>query len=513
MSWACERKHVTNPTSHMFEGVAGNSNASLFGKENEVKKVLYSLLLGVIMVMLGCSPAAETAVETPTEAPVATTVLELVKDDTSIALSMDEIKALPSVEGLGGIMSSTGKITAPALYKGVLISTLLDELGGLSEDRSVEIIAEDGYSLTYSSNQIINGEYITYDVSSGDEIDTIGSLQTIIAYEREGEPLNVESEGQLRLVIIGESQMQVVDGHWSVKWVNKIVLKEAVEDWTVDFIGAIDEPMDRATFESGAAEGCHMETWTDEDGQEWTGIPLFYLLGRVDDEVKHGDDAYRDDLAKAGYTIDITSSDGYTVTLDSSLVTRNDNIIVAYLVDGNPLAGEDFPLRLVGAELTGKEMVGGIASVVINFPEAEESTEEPTEEPEAEVPTGEAPAVAGPADATLTIKGLVDAEKTLTMADLTGMEVLNISVEHPKKGAMDVTGVRMADVLALLTIKPEASTVSLIASDGFSADVPLADLLACENCLAGWDEEMLRTYMPGFDSNLWVKDLVTIEIK
>ncbi|MGV8049512.1 MAG: hypothetical protein AB2L21_04020 [Anaerolineaceae bacterium] len=478
-----------------------------------MKKLSYILMLGVIVFMSGCSTPVEEATvvapgETTGEVPV--TVLELVNDDTSVYLTMDQLKALPSVEGLGGIMSSTGKITAPATYKGVLVTTLLDEMGGMSEDRSVEVLAEDGYSITYSANQLINGEYITYDVSSGDEIDTIGTLQTIIAYEREGEPLNAESEGQLRLVVIGDSPLQVVDGHWSVKFVNKINLKQAVEDWTVDFIGAIDEPMDRATFESGAAEGCHMATWTDDEGKEWTGIPLFYLLGRVDDEVKHGDDAYRDDLAKAGYTIDVVSADGYTVTLDSFPVMRNDNIIVAYLVDGKPISGEDFPLRLVGADLTKKEMVGGIAKIVINFPTA--ATEGATVEP-TDVATSEAPAVAGPADATLTIKGLVDAEKTLTMADLSSMKVQNISVEHPKKGAMDVTGVLMTDVLALVTIDPAATTVSLIAGDGFSADIPLADLLACKNCLAGWDEEMLRSYMPGLDSNFWVKDLAIIEIK
>lgn len=78
---------------------------------------------------------------------------------------------------------------------------------------------------------------------------------------------------------------------------------------------------------------------------------------------------------------------------------------------------------------------------------------------------------------------------------------------------MDVTGVLMTDVLALVTIDPAATTVSLIAGDGFSADIPLADLLACKNCLAGWDEEMLRSYMPGLDSNFWVKDLAIIEVK
>ena len=41
--------------------------------------------------------------------------------------------------------------------------------------------------------------------------------------------------------------------------------------------------MDKATFESGAAPGCHGTTWTDAQGHVWTGIPLWYLVGNVDD--------------------------------------------------------------------------------------------------------------------------------------------------------------------------------------------------------------------------------------
>jgi len=473
------------------------------------KNVVFVLLMGVMISLTGCSPAVQEApVDVQTEAPeILETVLELVKGEEVVYFTMDQLKSLPAVEGLAGIMSSTGKITAPALHKGVLVSTLLAELGGMTDTHSVEVVAEDGYSITFSPKQILNGEYITYDVSSGDEMETIGLLQTIIAYEREGKPLDPEMEGSLRLVVIGESPLQVVDGHWSIKYVNKIVLKDAVEDWVVNFKGAIEEPMDRATFESGAAEGCHQYSWTDDEGHVWEGIPLYYLIGRVDDEVKHGDDAFRDDLAKTGYMIDLISADGYTVTLDSYTVMRNDKIIVAYLVDGEPLTGEDFPLRLVGPELSKKQMVGGITSVVINF-ESAAATEEPT----AQI-VGEVPAIIGPADATLSLRGLLDAEKNLTMDDLLKLAVVNASVEHPKKGAIEVTGVKMSDILALLTIKPEAKTVSFIAGDGWSVDLPLADLQACESCLLGWDEEMLRTYMPGFDSNFWAKDLVAIEFK
>lgn len=486
------------------------------------KGFVFVLLTGVIISLGGCvAPAVQAPVEVPTVVAtsvtleeVPQTVLELVKDDTSTYFTLDQLKAMPAVEGLGGIMSSTGKITAPAPYKGVLLSDLLDTVGGMTEEHSVEILAEDGYSITFSPGQINNGEYITYDVSSGDEMEKIGTLQTILAYERDGQPLNPDMEGTLRLVIIGESPLQVVDGHWSIKYVNKVILKRAIEDWVVDFVGAIDEPMDRATFESGAADDCHKRVWVDGDGKEWEGIPLYYLIGRVDDEVKHGDDAYRDDLAKAGYTIDLVSADGYTVTLDSYTVMRDDDIILAYLVDGEPLSGDDFPLRLVGPDLTKKQMVGGIVKVQLNFEAADEKvTEEAAEESATEAPVSEEPAIVGPQNASFVIKGLADGEKALTMQDLLAMAVVNLNITHPKGDQIDVTGVLMKDLLGVLTIPEGATTVSLIASDGYSSEVPLAEVMACETCLVGWDDKILRTYMPGFESSSWVKDLAVIEIK
>ena len=110
------------------------------------KNVVFVLLMGVMISLTGCSPAVQEApVDVQTEAPeILETVLELVKGEEVVYFTMDQLKSLPAVEGLAGIMSSTGKITAPALHKGVLVSTLLAELGGMTDTHSVEVVAEDG---------------------------------------------------------------------------------------------------------------------------------------------------------------------------------------------------------------------------------------------------------------------------------------------------------------------------------------------------------------------------------
>jgi len=112
--------------------------------------------------------------------------------------------------------------------------------------------------------------------------------------KREGQALSFESESPLRLVMISETPSQVVDEYMSVKGITQLKLKyfdiiRERDGWTVDLIGAVSEPMSIATFESGAAPGCHMASWTDDKGHVWSGIPLYYLIGRVDDDKKHGE--------------------------------------------------------------------------------------------------------------------------------------------------------------------------------------------------------------------------------
>jgi len=41
------------------------------------------------------------------------------------------------------------------------------------------------------------------------------------------------------------------------------------------------------SYFAAAYEDCHAMTWTDDDGREWQGIPLWLFVGRVDDDFKH----------------------------------------------------------------------------------------------------------------------------------------------------------------------------------------------------------------------------------
>lgn len=483
------------------------------------KQTLLAFILALSLILAGCQPAAAPEpTAAPTAVPTAAEVLApelpaltVLSGEKSLELTLDELLKLPAVEGYAGIKSSTGKITPPALFKGVLIADLLKDMGGLTPELGVQIEAEDGYSITYSADQITEGDFITYDPVTGDEVQGVGPLQVILAYEMDGQPLDAKRDGQLRVAVISADKNQVVDGHWAVKWVSKLTVKDMGEEWTLVLDGAITQEIDRGTFESGAAENCHKATWTDDKAQEWTGIPLWLLVGYVDDEIKHNGPAFNDALADAGYTVEVVAKDGYSVTFDSARVKRNDNMIVAYLMNGNPLTEKDFPLHLVGSDAAKKDSIGSIAQIIVHLDAKPAAEAAPTEEPK---PTEAAPAPAAEVSGDFVITGMVETPTGWMIDDLKKLEVVQLSVEHPKKGKMDVEGVLLKTLFDVVKVKAEAATLVLTASDGYTAEAKMADVLACKDCLVQFTEDgKLNAVMPGLESSTWVKEIVKFEIK
>ena len=245
---------------------------------------------------------------------------------------------------------------------------LIEVVDTSGEAVSVQVEANDGYTITFSSEQIKNGNYMTYDPTTGEEIDIEG-LTTILASEQEGELLDVEQGGPLRLRIISKEANQVTDGHWSVKFINQIKIKPLIQDWILNLQGAVEENMDRSTFESGTAEKCHQAVYVDSAGNEWKGIPLWLLVGRVDDEITHEDNAYNDDLAKKGYEVEVVSKSGKSTIFTSQDVMRNNKMLVVYLLNNNPLTDVDFPLRLIGEDINEENEVVQIKSIILHLPQ------------------------------------------------------------------------------------------------------------------------------------------------
>jgi DMSO/TMAO reductase YedYZ molybdopterin-dependent catalytic subunit len=321
----------------------------------------------IAVLLISCSSnsvSSITAVATQELYKKILTITGLVK---SVDLTMADLQKMPSVDGYAGIMKSTGTIEGPYISKGVLVTDLLALVESSNGPLSVEMDASDGYAITFSTDQFVKDGFTTYDPKTGTQNNVTG-LKVILAYQQDGEPLDPENDGNLKLSIISDQPNQVIDGHWSVRMIDELKVKPLISDFVLHLEGAINEDIDRASYEAGSAEKCHFASTKDNKAQEWDGLPLWLLVGRVDDEVKHGKGAYNDKLADAGaYTVEVIAKGGKSITFDSKRIKRDNNIILAYLVNGNPLPDADFPMRLVGSDIKPEESIGQIEKIVLHF--------------------------------------------------------------------------------------------------------------------------------------------------
>ena len=62
--------------------------------------------------------------------------------------------------------------------------------------------------------------------------------------------------------------------------------------------------------------------------RRWEGIPLYLVAGMVDDQKRHDAGAYNARLAKQGYDIQIETTAGEVVTIDSRDIAGKDSIVL-----------------------------------------------------------------------------------------------------------------------------------------------------------------------------------------
>lgn len=118
------------------------------------------------------------------------------------------------------------------------------------------------------------------------------------------------------------------------------------------------------------------------------------------------------------------------------------------------------------------------------------------------------------AAAALKVTGKVTTEMAWTEEEVKAMETMDVEAPNSKGVEETYTGVAINALLALAGLDPAATTVTLIANDGFSKDVPLADLQACASCILSFRSNGgFSSVMPGFDKSFGVKGVVEIVVK
>lgn len=290
---------------------------------------------------------------------------------TSLTLNETDIAKFTPSTSRGGFKTSAGYLRGMGNYTGVSVVDLCNLVGGINGTCSLRVTASDGYSMVYTYDQVMGSGFVTFNAATGDEANYTQKLTVILAYFKDDLNLTSEDGGPLRVAIVGSDGV-LTEGHWWIKYVVKLEIRTAIEEWTLLLKGALVENMTRDTFESGVNEHCHGVNWTDSNNNVWTGIPLWLLVGRVDDGDIHTTNssvrAFNDTLALQGYTVRVISGNGDYIEFTSLRVMRNSNIIIANRLNGAPLPGLYWPLKLVGSGLSDDEMICNIVEIQIIFP-------------------------------------------------------------------------------------------------------------------------------------------------
>jgi tungstate transport system substrate-binding protein len=136
----------------------------------------------------------------------------------------------------------------------------------------------------------------------------------------------------------------------------------------------------------------------------------------------------------------------------------------------------------------------------------------PTPAPASAAPAGtSAPAATATA---LKITGSVKTPQAWSEEQIKAMKTMQAESTNKQGQKSTYTGVLVADLLKLAEPLPEATTIVFVAEDGFTAEVTLAEALACPNCIISFrDQGGFSTVFPGFPGKLQVKGVVEIQVK
>lgn len=337
------------------------------------------LIGAVALTLVAVAAVVAAGFASPGGAPPASAsdavVLTVTGNGQTKTFTLAELQALPVYNGWSGYVNSAGTVTPPAPVTGVKLTDVLDSVGGLPQPQSVDVTAIDDYGMTFTYDEVANGNITVYNATTKKEEDPKAPVSLVLLYAENGAPIGSppDGDGPLRLAVCQPTNVnQVADGHLFVKWVDRINIRNAVVPWEVKMYGLKNKKgkqqtytLDRESYDSCATPGCHGSVWTDKaSSQVWSGVPLFLCIGKVDGGKGHGGyGAYNEALALKGYRIKLTSATGATAVIGSRTIRNQDKIILANKVDGADVGADYYPLRLVGPRIGSKNFIGQITTI------------------------------------------------------------------------------------------------------------------------------------------------------
>jgi hypothetical protein len=118
------------------------------------------------------------------------------------------------------------------------------------------------------------------------------------------------------------------------------------------------------------------------------------------------------------------------------------------------------------------------------------------------------------ADAALQITGLVESEIGWSEEEIRSMEPIEAESTNKEGKTKTYTGVRISELLSKAGPTTEATKLVLVADDGSTTDVSLAEIEACTDCIVSFRSQGgFSIVAPGFPGNAQVKGVVELQVK
>ena len=119
-----------------------------------------------------------------------------------------------------------------------------------------------------------------------------------------------------------------------------------------------------------------------------------------------------------------------------------------------------------------------------------------------------------PENAALKITGNVAAQVGWPEEEVRSMDTVEAESTNKQGETKAYTGVPLKQLLNLAGVGPDATALVFVADDGHTAEVALADVLECEDCIASFrNQGGFSIVMPGFPGDVQVKGVVEIQVK
>lgn len=115
----------------------------------------------------------------------------------------------------------------------------------------------------------------------------------------------------------------------------------------------------------------------------------------------------------------------------------------------------------------------------------------------------------------ITVQGMVDNPMVITADTLKKMNVVTETLDHPKLGTATYTGVLWSELLPLFKVQAGATHVLLGCTDGYIADLSLADIAISPKTMLCINKNgyQLDAAMPGFYGKAWASDIISMDFR